>query len=151
MDEALDPILLQVTIPLPVPMIYSALIDPAQLGRWLCDSARVAPKVGGEYGLTFSTPVPFQSEGTIDRMTADVDLGFGWRAPPQFAALMNQPKPRTRVYFRLQESPEGVDVTLEHEGWGSGAPWEEARSWHFHFWDERLQRLKDHLIRTAYG
>jgi uncharacterized protein YndB with AHSA1/START domain len=150
-DEGLDPILIQVTVPLPIPMIYAAFIDPAQLNQWLCSGARVVPKVGGEYILTFTEPVPFESHGSIDRMTADVDIGFGWESPPEFASQMNPPNPPTRVYVRLQESPEGIDVTLEHEGWGSGAAWEEARSWHFHFWDDRLQRLKDHLIRTAYG
>ena len=151
MESDLDPILIQVTIPLPVPMIYAAFIDPAQLSHWLADSAKVVPKVDGEFDLTFSTPERFESHGAIDRMTADVDVGFTWQSPPAFAELMNGPPPRTRVYVRLQESPEGIDVTLEHEGWGSGEAWEEARSWHFHFWDERLQRLKDHLIRAAYG
>jgi hypothetical protein len=84
-------------------------------------------------------------------MTSDVDIGFSWYGPPPFARLMNHPEPRTQVYVRLQESPEGIDVTLEHEGWGSNESWEEARSWHFHFWDERLTRLKDYLIKTAYG
>jgi hypothetical protein len=33
----------------------------------------------------------------------------------------------------------------------SGEAWQDARSWHFHFWDDRLHRLKDYLIKTAYG
>lgn len=150
-DEPLDPILIQVTIPLPVPMIYAALTDPAQLTRWLCASASASRTVGGEYRLAFQEPLPFVSPGKVLRATPDVDLGFEWFAPPPFEALMNGPPPRTQVYLRLQESPEGVDVTLEQEGWGSGEAWEDARSWHFHFWDERLTRLKDHLIRAAYG
>ena len=64
---------------------------------------------------------------------------------------MNAPEARTHVYVRLQESPEGIDVTLEHAGWGSGDEWEEARSWHFHLWDERLAELKTYLLKAAYG
>jgi hypothetical protein len=30
-------------------------------------------------------------------------------------------------------------------------PGEEARSFHFHLWDERLHLLKDYLMRAAYG
>ncbi len=150
-EESLDPILIQVTIPLPIPMIYGAFTDPAHLTGWLCDEARVVPKVGGDYVLRWAAPVAFESVGTIRTLTPDVDLGFSWLGPPEFAELMNRPESRTRVYVRLQESPEGIDVTLEHEGWVSGEAWEAARSWHFHFWDERLQRLKDFLIRTAYG
>lgn len=150
-EEPLDPILIQVTVPLPVPMIYGALTKSEQLSGWLCHSASVRAEPGGEYVLAFREPEPFESRGKVLRLTPDLDLGFSWFAPPRFARLMNEGPSPTNVYLRLQESPEGVDVTLEHEGWGSGEAWEEARSWHFHFWEERLQRLKDYLIKTAYG
>jgi len=149
-DEELDPILIQVTIPLPIPMIYRAFVEPEQLAGWLTASSRIEPRVGGAYELGIEGEAPFTSRGTVRTLTPDVDVGFSWEAPPAFAALMNDP-PKTHVYVRLQESPEGIDVTLEHAGWGAGAAWEEARSWHFHFWDERLQRLKDFLIKQAYG
>ncbi len=151
MEENLDPILIQVTIPLPIPMIHAALLEPARLAGWLCARAEVEPRVGGAYRLHFTDDPPFDSLGVITQLTPEVDLGFRWQAPAPFAALMNQPESRTSVYFRLQESPEGIDVTLEHGGWGAGDAWEEARSWHFHFWDERLRRLKDYLIHEAYG
>ena len=150
-EENLDPILIQVTIPLPVPMIHAALLDPRRLTGWLCDSADVEPKVGGAYRLRWNAPSAFESRGTITQLTPEVDLGFRWFAPEQFAGLMNRPEPKTSVYLRLQESPEGVDVTFEQTGWGSGGAWEEARSWHFHFWEDRLNRLKDFLIHEAYG
>ena len=151
MEENLDPILIQVTIPLPVAMIHSALVDPARMRGWLCDEATVEPKVGGAYHLRWTGASPHESNGVITQLTPDVDLGFRWLAPAPFVPLMNAPEARTTVYVRLQESPEGVDVTLEHAGWGNGGAWEEARSWHFHFWEDRLQRLKDYLIREAYG
>jgi uncharacterized protein YndB with AHSA1/START domain len=150
-EENLDPILIQVTIPLPIAMIHAAWLERGKLQGWLCDEATVEPKVGGTYRLRWTGEPSFDSPGTITQLTPDVDLGFRWFAPPQFAALMNQPEPKTALYLRLQESPEGIDVTLEHTGWGSGEAWEEARSWHFHFWDEHLQRLKDYLIHEAYG
>jgi uncharacterized protein YndB with AHSA1/START domain len=150
-DEELDPILIQVTVPLPVPMIFKAFTDPEQIRGWLASGARVEPHVGGAYELTFAGEPAFASRGSVLTLTPDVDVGFSWLAPPAFDALMNRPAPRTHVYVRLQESPEGIDVTLEHVGWGSGEAWEEARSWHFHFWDERLHHLKDFLIRQAYG
>ena|SRR5579859_2670079 len=151
MPDDLDPILIQVTIPLPIPMIYAGLIDPAHLTKWLAPSVLVEPKVGGRFELTFDEDPAFTSRGVVTRMTPDVDIGFGWTGPAAFDALMNRPEPRTEVYVRLQESPEGIDVTLEHIGWKSGEAWEDARSWHFHFWDERLRRFKEHLIQAAYG
>jgi uncharacterized protein YndB with AHSA1/START domain len=150
-DAELDPILIQVTVPLPIPMIYGAFTDGNQLSGWLSDSARVDPHVGGTYQLGWKEPVAFESHGVIRSMTPDLDLDFTWEAPPPYAELMNRPDLKTHVYVRLQESPEGIDITLEHDGWGSGEAWEEARSWHFHLWDDRLHRLKDYLIKVAYG
>jgi uncharacterized protein YndB with AHSA1/START domain len=150
-DEVLDPILIQVTIPLPIGMIHAAFLESKRLEGWLADAATVEPKVGGIYRLRWTGSSGFESPGSITQLTPEVDLGFRWFAPPPFVALMNEPEPRTSVYVRLQESPEGIDVTLEHAGWGSGGAWEEARSWHFHFWEERLRRLKDYLIHEAYG
>lgn len=151
-DEPLDPILIQVTVPLPLPMIFAALTVPEQLQGWLCQRAEIGSAVGGEYRLSFAEPMPFESAGKIVQWTNDLELGFTWFGPSPFHALMDPGSaPPGQVYLRLQESPEGVDVTLEHSGWGSGEEWEEARSWHFHFWDERLGRLKEYLIKTAYG
>jgi uncharacterized protein YndB with AHSA1/START domain len=150
-EEALDPILIQVTVPLQVPMIFSALTVGEQLQGWLCDQANVTAEVGGPYSLAWKAPLAFESPGKVLQLTNDRDLAFSWYGPPPFAGLMNEPATKTQVYVRLQESPEGVDVTLEHFGWESGEAWEEARSWHFHFWDERLNRFKDYLIKTAYG
>jgi uncharacterized protein YndB with AHSA1/START domain len=151
MLEELDPILIQTTIPLPIAMVHAAFTDPARMCRWLCDEARVEPRVGGAYELAWSGPEAHTSAGTVTTFTPDVDIGFSWIGPRAFDELMNRPTPRTRVYVRLQESPAGIDVTLEHQGWGSGAPWEEARSWHFQFWHDHLQRLKDSLLKDAYG
>ncbi len=150
-DEGLDPILIQVTIPLPVPMIFSAFTDPAKLSNWLCAGAHIDLRLGGGYHLRFSNGDSFESRGTITTLTPDLDIGFTWEGPATYAELLNRPKPKTSVYVRLQDSPEGIDVTLEHSGWLSGEEWEDARSWHFHLWDERLTRLKEYLLKAAYG
>ncbi len=150
-DDTLDPILIQVTVPLPLPMIHAAFTDPAQVTGWLSDRAEIDARPGGVYHLGWAAPLDFESRGTVREVTPDLDLGFTWQGPPEFDALMNRPEPRTEVYVRLQESPEGIDITLEHRGWVSGEAWEDARSWHFHFWDERLHRLKEFLLKSAYG
>ena len=151
MDDELYPIIIQVTIPLPTHMIFSALTEPGGLRGWLCDEAHVENHVGGTYRLRFGGETPFETHGTVTHFTPDVDLGFEWRAPPLFGALMNEPGPSTRVYFRLAGSPEGIDVTLEHIGWVSGEEWEAARSWHFHLWDDKMQKLKEYVTKVAYG
>ena len=148
-DEPLDPILIQVTIPLPPPMIYAALVEPEKVAAWLARSASIEARVGGRYDLTFDDEPNFESRGEVTHLTADTDLGFTWQPPPLYADGVG-PGP-SQVYVRLQESPEGIDVTLEHSAWPGTPAGEEARSFHFHFWDERLRRFKDSLMRAAYG
>ena len=150
LGDDLDPILIQVTVPLPTAMILSAFTDARQLSKWMCDGATVDPKVGGAIELHWDGEPTFTSHGTITELTPEVDVGFTWEAPPPYGAVMN-PSPGTKVYVRLQDSPEGIDVTLEHSGWKSGPEWEEARSWHFQLWDDRLHRLKPFLMEHAYG
>lgn len=147
----LDPILIQVTVPLPIPMILAGFTDPDKLSGWLCASARVDPRIGGVYELTFTDPEPFTSHGRVTHFTPDVDIGYSWEPPSRFTSLMSGPGRSSSVYVRLQDSPEGIDVTLEHVGWGAGDAWEEARSWHFQLWDERLRRFKEYLLKAAYG
>ncbi len=150
-EEPLDPILLQVTIPLPVSMIYDAFVEAGKITGWLADRATVELRVGGAYRLAWDAPERFDSDGRIIAFHREVDLDFTWQFPPAFRALEGDRAEPSHVYVRLQESPEGIDVTLEHAGWASGPRWEDARSWHFHFWDERLRRLKEYLIAEAYG
>jgi uncharacterized protein YndB with AHSA1/START domain len=150
-SEPLDPILIQVTIPLPLGMIFGGLTEPPQLARWLCAGATVESKVGGRFDLEFQEPEAFTSHGKVTHFQPAVDVGFTWEAPERFAPLMNQPGRPTTIYIRLQESPEGIDVTLEHDGWGAEDLWGDARSWHFRLWDDRLHRFKDYILKAAYG
>ncbi|MCI4336442.1 MAG: SRPBCC domain-containing protein [Thermoplasmata archaeon] len=151
MLSELDPIIIQVTVPLPPPLIFSAFTDPSHIHEWLNATAQVEAKLGGRYQLRFDGETPFESRGTVTHFTPDVDIGFSWQGPPAFADLLNGEEPATHVYVRLQDSPEGIDVTLEHDGWKSGDAWEEARSWHFHLWDDALHRMKDYILKVAYG
>ncbi|HZY70248.1 MAG TPA: SRPBCC domain-containing protein [Thermoplasmata archaeon] len=146
-----DPILIQITVPLPTAMILGAFTDATQLAGWLCTEAEVEPKAGGRYDLTFSEPEAFTSHGTVTALTPEVDIGFTWEPPAAYRALLATRGDASTVYVRLQESPEGIDVTLEHAPWGAGDEWEEARSWHFRLWDERLHGLKEFLLKAAYG
>jgi uncharacterized protein YndB with AHSA1/START domain len=148
-DELLDPILIQVTVPLPQAMVFGAFADATKVREWLAPVARIEPKVGGLYELEFTEPIGFSTLGRITHYTPDTDIGFTWRAPPLYADGVGPGE--SVVYVRLQDSPEGIDVTLEHSSWPATLPGEEARSFHFHLWDERLHGFKDYLMRAAYG
>jgi uncharacterized protein YndB with AHSA1/START domain len=118
-EENLDPILIQVTVPLPLTSVHAALLDPSRLKGWLCDEATVEPKVGGAYRLRWTGASPFESPGTITQLTPDLDLGFRWFAPQPFVALMNQPEPKTSACRSL---PRGSTSPSSRRAGGAGGP-----------------------------
>jgi uncharacterized protein YndB with AHSA1/START domain len=148
--RGLEPILVRVTIPLPMPVIFKAFVQERQLENWMCDRAVVEPHVGGRYELAFSAgTIPFVSTGKITRIMPNSELVFTFLGPPHLNGGLLSPDGRSEVYLRLRESPDGVDVTAEHGGWKDSDAGEEARAWHAHHWDERLDALKTYLTETA--
>jgi uncharacterized protein YndB with AHSA1/START domain len=151
-EEALippDDILLQVTPALPIADVWEGLVRPEHVEKWLAPRVNIAPYEGGAFELFWDLKDPTQNSTlgcTILRFREQDEIAFTWKGPPAFDALMNQREPLTEVQIRVSPCPEGIDVTLEHKGWGAGEPWEEARSWHFHFWDEVLHRFKDYVM-----
>ena len=144
-----DDILIQVTPALPISDVWQGLVEPQHLEKWLAPRVHVEPEEGGAFELFWDSASPSQNstEGCrILRFRPEDELAFTWKGPPAFARLMNGPGDLTEVQIRVSPCPEGIDVTLEHRGWKAGPEWEEARSWHFHFWDDVLHRFKDYLM-----
>lgn len=148
-DLPADDIILQVTPKLPIGDVWTGLAQPEHMVKWLAPKVKFEPVVGGPFELFWDLGEPSKdsTEGCkVLKFQEPDELAFTWRGPPRFAMLMNQGAPITEVYIRVAPCPEGIDVTLEHKGWGAGDAWEEARSWHFHFWEDVLQRYKDYVM-----
>jgi uncharacterized protein YndB with AHSA1/START domain len=144
-----DDILLQVTPALPLPDVWEGIVRPEHLTRWLAPRVRVEPREGGPFELFWDPKDPSHNSTqgcTVLRIREQDEIAFTWKGPPAFDALMNHGARLTEVQIRVAPCPEGIDVTLEHKGWQAGEAWEEARSWHVHYWDEVLHRLKDYLM-----
>jgi uncharacterized protein YndB with AHSA1/START domain len=144
-----DDILLQVTPALPLPDVWDGIVRPEHLTRWLAPRVRIELREGGPFELFWDLNDPSRNSTqgcTVLRVREQDELAFTWKGPPAFDSLMNRGTRLTEVQIRVAPCPEGIDVTLEHNGWQAGEAWEEARSWHVHYWDEVLHRLKDYLM-----
>ncbi len=144
-----DDILLQVTPALPIADVWEGLVEPRHLTHWLAPRVHLELVEGGAFELFWDEESPPRNSTAgcrILRLRDQDEIAFTWKGPPAFEALMNRREHLTEVQIRVSPCPEGIDVTLEHKGWGAGEEWEEARSWHFHYWDETLHRLKDYLM-----
>lgn len=144
-----DDILLQVTPALPIADVWDGLVRPEHLEKWLAPRVNVAPYEGGAFELFWDLENPANNSTlgcTILTWKEQDEVAFTWKGPPQFEALMNEEGKLTTVHIRVSTCPEGIDVTLEHKGWNAGEDWEEARSWHFRYWDDVLHRFKDYVM-----
>ncbi len=146
---AADDILLQVTPRLPLEEVWNSLTRPEHLEKWLAPRVRVEPREGGAFELFWDKDGTSQNSTQgcrIVKFQEPETIVFTWKGPPRFADLMDQSPAPTQVHLTVSPCPEGIDVTLEHKGWGAGERWETARSWHFHYWEETLHRFREYVM-----
>lgn len=149
MEFPADDILLQVTPQLPISDVWEGLIRPEHLEKWFAPRVHLEPYEGGAFELFWDEEIPPKNSTQGCRILLykdQAEFTFTWKAPPRFAELMNQEGKLTTVNIRVDPCPEGIDVTLEHKGWGAGEDWEAARSWHFHYWNDLLHQFKDYVM-----
>src|SRR3989449_6082644 len=65
----------KVTIRAPIPRVFEALLDPAQLVQWWADEPRVEAELGGRYEGTLSDG---RIEGSITAIDGPGTLTFMW-------------------------------------------------------------------------
>lgn len=101
---------------------------------------------GGAYEMYFDLEAAEGYKGGEEcRLMAieePVMLSFTWNAPPELPAVRRQ---KTHVTVRLQEiAITKTQVTLTHDGWGTGGEWQAARVYFIRAWGQivlpRLQK-----------
>jgi len=105
---------------------------------------------GGAYEMYFAPKLPRGSRGGEGCQVLAVQpmkmLSFTWNAPPELADVRNQ---FTHVIIRFNDTPQGVLITLHHDGWGMGGEWDQAFNYFDAAWNEVvLPRLQ---YRFAHG
>src|SRR5438128_12096142 len=69
----------KVTIRAPIPRVFEALLDPAQLVQWWADEPRVEAELGGRYEGTLTDG---RVEGSITAIDGPGTLSLMWPVAP---------------------------------------------------------------------
>jgi uncharacterized protein YndB with AHSA1/START domain len=139
---------MEASIDAPLDLVWRAWTETERIMEWFSPAANIVAEAGGAFELFFD-PADHTHMSTIGCVVTAIEprerLAFTWKGPDQFAQLMNEPVPATSVEVRFQKKDSRTCVRVEHDGWGEGGMWTEARDWHLKAWEGVLQSLKSGL------
>jgi uncharacterized protein YndB with AHSA1/START domain len=133
-----------IRITAPPETVYECWTKTESLSRWLGKCAKVEFRIGGNFDIIpdkNSRKKSVSPHCRLLHLQKNRCIDFEWKGPGEFAAVMDR-EPFTWVRVIFREDTEGTVLTLVHRGWGNTQPWEDARRWHDHAWEEILTRLK---------
>jgi uncharacterized protein YndB with AHSA1/START domain len=136
---------MEASIDAPLDLVWRAWTETERITEWFAPAANIVAEDGGAFELFFD-PADHTHMSTIGCVVTAIEpmerLAFTWKGPDQFTQLMNEPLPATSVDVKFQEEGDRTCVRIEHDGWGEGGMWVEARDWHLKAWEGVLQSLK---------
>jgi len=108
--------------------IWEAWTTEQGIRTFFAPDARVDLKVGGAYEIYFDPDAEPGSRGAegvrILALQPKTMLAFTWNAPPHLDRVRGQ---WTHVIVRLRRlAANRTEVTLYHDGWGTGGQWDRA-------------------------
>jgi uncharacterized protein YndB with AHSA1/START domain len=144
----MEPLRFEIGLDSPLEETWRAWTDAGAITRWFSPEAHIVARPGGAYELFFDPEDHghMSTKGcTVTELEPMGRLSFSWKGPDQFAGLMNEPVPLTRVRVIFRGENVGTRLSLEHSGWGEGDDWAEAREWHRRAWEGVIGQLKSLL------
>ncbi|MEP7313918.1 MAG: SRPBCC domain-containing protein [Pseudomonadota bacterium] len=108
----------RVDIAAPASRVWTALIEPKLLSRWMGPGPRVRPRVGGSFAATLMPDIP--REASIDVFEPGRRLRLVYLLPPGFpefdGAVVDD--------YLLEKEGENTIVRLLGSGLPEGGPWD---------------------------
>jgi uncharacterized protein YndB with AHSA1/START domain len=122
MPAAADNVLmLEVTVPAPLPAVWQAFTTSEGLSTWLTPGAVVDLREGGEWTAHF--PGGSTGGGTILSFAPEKELVLSALAPDRFPTVRAG---RTKVRFQFEAKGDSTVVRLTQTGWKEGEEWMKA-------------------------
>lgn len=125
--------------------IFSYWIDSDKLSLWLTQKSTetfVKSRKNGKYCLDINKS-HITRGSTIISIKNNQEIEFSWIGPNQFDDFLNFPGELTTVKIIFNQIDDTkTSVKLQHFGWKSSEDYQEARSWHQKFWNNKLDNLK---------
>jgi uncharacterized protein YndB with AHSA1/START domain len=115
-----DGVTVQVDIDAASEVVFSTLIDPAKLERYIANNATVEPRVGGRYDFGWGDGGPVK----IVELIPNERLAYEWKYDGE---------PDTLVTWTLEGSGGRTRLTLRHSGFGDDGYQEGYRTGWQHF------------------
>lgn len=146
-------IVFNLELPIAAESAWKLWTDSKLLEKWLTTEASVDPKLNGSYEL-FWDPTNKNENSTLGcRINAFVPnkiLGFEWRGPVPFAALMNiKPFPTWVVLSFESTAINKTIIHFRHSGWGVGEDWNKARQWQENAWRMAFKELEELMAASS--
>ncbi len=113
----------EVLIDASIDTVWSIVTEPRHLARWLCDSAEVDLRPGGELVLQFDR-LPVPAVGTVERAERPHRFAFRWVTPepdrdPSALDPSARQKYATLVEFLLRAEGDGTVLRVVESGFAS--------------------------------
>jgi uncharacterized protein YndB with AHSA1/START domain len=136
-----DTIERQMTFELPREVVWAAITEPEQIGRWFGTSAELDLRPGGE-GSFYWEHLDVTTRVTVEAVEPPARFAYRWEPGGR-----NEGGATTLVEFRLEEIPGGTRLTLVESGFSQfGA---ESRQGNEFGWDAELGELRVFLLEKA--
>jgi uncharacterized protein YndB with AHSA1/START domain len=121
-EKTRPPLIYNAVVAAPPQVVFDAFFREPQ--RWLCRSATVEARVGGQVRMCWSDEC---FAGSFVQCDAPTLARFGWH-------MEGDPLPETMVVVHFEPLGEGTALELEHYGFGAGDQWDMlyvgcARAW----------------------
>lgn len=106
-----DRLVISLDLPHPAEVVWNRLTEPRHVARWWGEHVALEATPGGRLVERWRDAAgrPVETTGTITRCEPPVSLEMTW-ADDGWPVV-------TRVAFRLEPTPGGTRVILEHAGW----------------------------------
>jgi len=95
---------------------YAAFTDPDEITRWFADKAKISPKKGGAYRLTWSAG--YTMRGRVKSVVPGKELEVDWIDRFEDGKVFE-----TEAHFAFAKRGRGTQLTVTHRGFKSGKKW----------------------------
>ncbi len=136
MNEPTRTVERRVAIAAPRHEVYSAILDPAALSRWMYATVQWKPQKGAGYRIDWQdTTLPASAQGEILEIQEDRRIVLSW--------FMERDGCETTASFDLaEEGPKRTILDFRHTGFPGGAEWQGRFDMVSLEWDKVLENLR---------
>ena len=140
---AVEPIELEINVPVDVVTAWVAVTDPVEVARWFADVTPI-DGIGSPYGIDFGDGSAV--EGRIRALEVGHKVAYTWTWADDPAS------PTTLVTWTVDSAEGGGSrIRLVHDGWTEAGADPDTRDDHAGYWEGYLDDLRDLLETGADG